>query len=413
VDRKVVVTGIGVLSPIGIGRHAYWEGLFQGRKGFKSISLFDTAPFNVHTAGEISDFDPVQFLGKKGLRTLDRSTRLINSAAKLAIDEAQLQITEENTHSMGVSIGTTFGSLHSISQFDRSGLIDGPKYVNPSHFPNTVINSPASQVSIRFKIKGFNTTISTGFCASLDAVSYAADFIRLNRADVVLAGGVEELCEETFLGFHGLGYLSGVNGSEPVCCPFDARRNGIILSEGAALLILEDEEYALRRGANIMAKVSGYGNVFDPSADRNFNHEGKGLRNAITIALGEASLSSENIDYISASANSTKGLDRTETRVIKDVFGEHAFNIPVSSIKSMVGETFSASGALSLSAAVGAIRNGFIPPTVNYMDKDPECDLDYVPNVSRQKHINTALVISSDPYGQNTAIILGKYKDDK
>src|SRR4030065_2926532 len=217
---RVVITGIGVLSPVGIGRENFWEALSQGKTGFRTISLFDTALYKVHIAGEISDFDPVSFLGKKGLRTLDRSTRLLSSAAKLAIDDAKLQITDENTNSIGVSIGTTFGSLHSISQFDREGLIEGPKFVNPSHFPNTVINSPASQVSIRFKIKGFNTTISTGFCAGLDAIYYAADFIKLNRADVILTGAVEELCEETFLGFHTLGYLSGSDSSEPICCPF-------------------------------------------------------------------------------------------------------------------------------------------------------------------------------------------------
>jgi 3-oxoacyl-[acyl-carrier-protein] synthase II len=187
--ERITITGIGILSPIGIGREAYWEGLFQGKTGFRPITLFDSALFRVHVAGEIKDFDALSFLGKKGLRDLDRSTRLICSAAKLAIDDSRLEITEDNSHSTGVSIGTTFGSLHSISQFDRSGLIDGPRFVNPSHFPNTVINSPASQVSIRFKVKGFNSTISTGFCASLDAVSYAADFIKLNRANVVLAGG--------------------------------------------------------------------------------------------------------------------------------------------------------------------------------------------------------------------------------
>ena len=206
-NKKIVITGIGVLSPIAIGREEFWAGLFQGKTGFRPVTLFDTSPFRVNIAGEIKDFDALSFLGKKGLRDLDRSTRLICSAAKLAIDDSRIEITEDTTHSMGVSVGTTFGSLHSISQFDRSGLIEGPRAVNPSHFPNTVINSPASQVSIKFKIKGFNTTISTGFCASLDAVSYAADFIRLSRADVVLAGGVEELCEETFMGFHNLGCL--------------------------------------------------------------------------------------------------------------------------------------------------------------------------------------------------------------
>jgi 3-oxoacyl-[acyl-carrier-protein] synthase II len=408
--RKVVISGIGVLSPIGIGRDNYWEGLFQGKAGFREITLFDTAPFQVHRAGEITDFDPLSLLGKKGLRDLDRSTRLICSAAKLAIDDTGLQITDENSHATGVSIGTTFGSLHSISQFDRTGLIEGPRFVNPSHFPNTVINSPSSQVSIRYKIKGFNTTISTGFCASLDAFSYAADFIHLNRADVVLAGGVEELCEETFAGFYQLGCLSGKDGSEPISCPFDARRNGIILSEGAAVLVLEDEGHALNRGATILARVLGYGNAFDPLADSSFNHAGKGLRNAIMHALKEASLNPEDIDYVCACSNSSKGLDKMETGVIKEIFGKNAYSIPVSSIKSMLGESFSASGALSLSAGVGAIQKGLIPPTLNYKKKDPECDLDYVPNETRRKRIKNVLVTSTDLYGQNTAVVLGKHE---
>ena len=409
-ERKVVISGIGVLSPIGIGRDNYWEALFQGKTGFREITLFDTAPFQVHEAGEISDFDPLSLLGKKGLRDLDRSTRLICSAAKLALDDSRLLISEENTHSTGVSVGTTFGSLHSISQFDRSGLIEGPRFVNPSHFPNTVINSPASQVSIRFKIKGFNTTISTGFCASLDAVSYAADFIRLNRADVVFAGGVEELCEETFMGFHKLGCLSGMDGSAPACRPFDAKRNGLILSEGAAVLVLEEEAHALNRGAAIFARVLGYGNAFDPSAERTFNHAGQGLKNAIALALEDASLNPVDVDYVSACSNSSKGLDRMETRVIKEVFGKHAYAVPVSSIKSMVGESFSASGALSLAAAVGALLKETIPPTVNFKERDPECDLDYVPNVARQKRVRTVLVTATDPCGQNTAVVLGRYQ---
>jgi 3-oxoacyl-[acyl-carrier-protein] synthase II len=407
-NKGIVITGIGVLSPIAIGRDAYWEALFEGKTGFRLITLFDTSPFRVRIAGEIAAFDPLLFLGKKGLRDLDRSTRLICSAAKLAIDDSKIVINEDTTHSMGVSIGTTFGSLHSISQFDRSGLIEGPRLVNPSHFPNTVINSPASQVSIRFKIKGFNTTISTGFCASLDAVSYAADFIRLNRADVVFAGGVEELCEETFMGFHHLGCLSGIDGSEPRCCPFDAGRNGIILSEGAAVLILEDEERARKRGAEIFARIRGYGNAFDPSANGDFNHAGQGLRNAVSLALRDASLAPGDIDYICACSNSSKGLDRMETSVIKQVFGELAYKIPVSSIKSMTGESYSASGALSMAAAVGALQKGTIPPTVNHSERDPECDLDCAPNKARQRRIRNVLVTSVDPYGQNSAIVLGE-----
>jgi 3-oxoacyl-[acyl-carrier-protein] synthase II len=412
-NGTIVITGVGVLSPIGIGREQYWEGLSIGRTGFRAISLFDTSGFNVSIAGEIPNFDAVGMLGKKGLRELDRSTRLIISAAKLAVEDSRFEITEINAQSAGVAIGTTFGSLHSIFQFDRSGLIDGPRFVNPSFFPNTVLNSPASRISIRLKIKGFNATISTGFCAGIDAISYACDFIRLKRADMVLAGGVEELCEETFGGFYRLGCLSGADGSDIICRPFDARRNGTILSEGAAVLVLESEEHALMRGADILAKISGYGNSFDPEARMDFGHGGKGLKNAVNIALKEASLSPEDIDYISSCANSTKGLDRMETMVIKEVFGGYAYKIPVSSIKSMVGETFSASGALSCAAAAGALRNGIIPPTVNYTESDPDCDLDYVPNEPREQDINNALVVSSDPFGNNSVIILSKYKGER
>jgi 3-oxoacyl-[acyl-carrier-protein] synthase II len=409
-DKNIVITGIGILSPIAIGKEAYWESLLLGRTGFRSITLFDTRSFSVGIAGEIADFDPLSFLGKKGLRDLDRSTRLICSAAKLALDDSKLEITEANTHSMGVSVGSTFGSLHSISQFDRTGLIEGPRSVNPSHFPNTVINSPASQVSIRFKIKGFNTTISTGFCASLDAVSYAADFIKLDRADTVLAGGVEELCEETFLGFHNLGLLSGTDGSEPLCCPFDARRNGTILSEGGAVLVLESEEHAESRGAAILARVLGYANAFDPAARTDYRHSGTGLKNAINRTLKDSALNPDDIDFVCACANSTQGLDRMETGVIKEIFEKHALTIPVSSIKSMVGESFSASGALSLAAAVGVLQKGVIPPTINYLQKDPTCDLDYVPNTARQRKVTNVLVTAADPYGQNSVVILGAYK---
>jgi len=406
---RIVITGIGVLSPIGIGRENFWNALIMGRSGFRKITLFDTSSFKVHIGGEV-DFDPVEFLGKKGLRDLDRSTRLICSAARMAIDDSKLIIGEENTHSTGVSIGSTFGSLHSISQFDRSGLIEGPRFVNPSHFPNTVINSPASQVSIRFYIKGFNTTISTGFCASLDAISYAADFIKMNRAEVVLAGGVEELCEETFMGFHKLGCLSGIDGSEPICCPYDRRRNGLILSEGAGVLVLEEEGNARKRGADILAVLKGCGNAFDPEAEIGFEHGGEGLKDAIEIALNDAAIGPEDIDCVISCANSTIGLDRLETKALKKAFGGFARRIPVTSIKSMVGETYSASGVLSLSAATGVLQTGIIPPTLNYMEKDTECDLNYVTAAAIKKEIRNILVTSADPYGQNAAIIIGRYE---
>ena len=405
--KKIAITGLGVISPIGTGKDDFWAGLREGRTGFREITLFDTSPFAVKVAGEISGFDPLAYLGKKGVRELDRSTRLICSAAKLALDDARLVITDDNSNPVGISIGATFGSLHSISQFDRVGLTEGPRFVNPSHFPNTVINSPASQVSIRFGIKGFNTTISNGFCASLDSLIYACDFLRLNRADAVLAGGVEELCEETFQGFYLLGCLSGSDGSEPVCCPFDARRNGVTLSEGASVLVLEDLDAARKRRADILAVVLGYGSTFDLAEE-----EGEGLHRAVTAALADSGCSIHDIDYISSCANASRDIDRMETKAIKGVFGEASRKIPASSIKSMIGESFSASGSMSLASAVGVIRDGIIPPTVNYQERDPECDLDYVPNDARVKQVERVLVTASDPYGQNSAVILGRYSEE-
>ncbi len=405
----IVITGIGVITPVGIGKETFWDALLMGKNGFRKITLFDTSPFKVHIGGEI-DFDPAVFLGKKGLRDLDRSTRLICSAAKLAIDDSKLNINEDNTHTTGVSIGSTFGSLHSISQFDRTGLIEGPKFVNPSHFPNTVINSPASHVSIRFYIKGFNTTISTGFCAGLDAIFYGTDFIKMKRAKVVLAGGVEELCEETFMGFYKLGCLSGLDGSEPISCPYDRRRNGLILSEGAAVIILEEEDHALKRGANILAILKGYGNAFDPKAEIGFNYEGDGLKEAIEIAIKDAAIEPEDIDCVISCANSTKGLDRMETKALKKAFGGFARRISVTSIKSMIGETYSASGALSMSAAIGVLQTGLIPPTINYEESDPDCDLNYVNKEPLKRDVKNILITSADPYGQNSAIIIGRYE---
>lgn len=406
--RDVVITGAGVISPLGAGREAFWNSLKMGTTGFSEISLFDSSKFNVHIAGEIKNFDPLNYLEKRKIRDLDRSTLLVCSAARLAIEDAGISVTSHNTDATGVSIGTTFGSLHSISQFDLTSLREGPRFVNPSHFPNTVINSPASRISILFNIKGFNTTISTGFCAGLDSIIYASDFIKLNRAEMVLAGGVEELCEETFLCFHTLEYLSGSDGSEPLSCPYDKRRNGFIFSEGAVVLVLESIEHAIKRGAHILARIAGYGNAFEPEGNIGFDKISTGLELAIKEALMNASLEPEDIDYICGTANSTPGLDRMETEAIKNVFKEHAYKIPVSSIKSMLGETFSASGTFSLLAAVGAILEGFIPPTVNYKIKDPLCDLDYVPNKARTWNVNRVLVLSSDPYGQNSAIIIEK-----
>ncbi len=407
--KRVVVTGIGVLACNGEGKEEYWKALKEGRHGFRKISLFDTSKFNVDIAGEIPNFDPTKYLGTKGLRTLDRSTKLLLSAAKLAIEDSQLKITEENTQTIGVSVGCTLGSLKSINDFDLVTLNEGPRYTNPALFPNTVINSPASQVSIWFKIKGFNTTISSGFTASLDAIKYAYDFIQMDRAKVVLAGGVEELCEPTFYGFHELGFLSGSKkGQEWVSCPFDKRRNGVTFAEGACLLVLEEYEYAKKRGANILAEISGFGQCFYPYRIDKYEPKGKGLREAIKTVFDEAECSTKDIDYICANANSTQAADLIEVSVIKDVFGRRANQIPITSIKSMVGETYSVSGALSVVGSIGSICNNFIPINNGFVVEDEKCSMDFTKVENNADKINKVLINVFSPSGNNSCAVLSR-----
>lgn len=409
--KRVVITGIGVLSCIGKGRQDYWHALRMGKGGVKKITLFDTSKFNVNYAGEITDFDPKQYLGAKGLRSLDRSTTLLVSASKLAINDSGFTITQDNADSVGVSIGSTLGSVRSIADFYQVTLQDGPRYTNPSLFPNTVINSPASQVSIWNNIRGFNTTISTGFTASLDAIKYAYDFIQLGRIKLVYAGGVEEMCAQTFLGFHVLKYLSGSqDGEKFLNCPFDRRRNGIMFGEGACLLAVEDRDHAVARNARILCEVIGFGTSFDPYRINKYNPRATGLKRAIKITIEESGLKPDDIDYICANANSTVQADKIETSAIKEIFGARAYRLSISAPKSMLGESFSAAGALSTSAAVGAIHEGFIPPTIDYKEEDPDCDLDYTPNKAKLSSIKNALVISASPGGESTCAILKRYE---
>lgn len=400
--KRAVVTGLGIICSDAIGKEAFENALLKGISGIKPISLFDTTDFKVKTAGQVKDFKPEEILGLKGLRLLDRSTKLLNCATKLALEDAKLEINEENTRDIGVVIGTTLGSLKSICDFDKEALTEGPQFVNPALFPNTVINSPASQVSIKFKIKGFNTTISTGFSASLDALGYALDFIKLGRAKIILAGGVEELCIQTFLGFYKTGFLAGIkDGSVELSCPFDRRRNGIIFGEGSGVLVLEDLDSALTRKANIYAEVLGFG--------MGFAAKGFGLARAMRSALGEANIPSENIDYICAAANSTVRGDFLETTAIKDVFAKTQNKVYISAIKSMLGECFSASGALQAIAAVCAIDKQQVSPTINYQEKDPACDLNYVTGSAQRGKISKVLINAFGPAGRNSSLVISKF----
>jgi 3-oxoacyl-[acyl-carrier-protein] synthase II len=406
--RRIVITGLGVIAPNGIGKEAFWNALKEGRSGIKPVKRFDTSEFKSKMAGEIQDFRPEDFLGKKGLRDLERTSRLLCSAAKMAIDDAGLKIDYKNTDDIGVCTGTTLSNLWSFAEFEKGAIVDGFRFTDASLFPGSVMNATSSQVSIRFNIQGFNTTISTGYSSSIDALKYAIDFLRMRRIKTVLVGGVESLSLVNYTGFYRLGYCAGVNGVE-LSCPFDKRRNGIILGEGAAVIVIEDEESAIERGAVIYAEVNGIGNYFDAYKMGKYDPDANGLKQSIKEAVRNSELDTSHIDYISASANSVSMQDRFETGAVKNVFGKYAYNIPVSSIKSMIGETFSAGGLFQIAGAIGSMYEGFIPPTINYKMRDDYCDLDYVPNESRMARINNVLIYNYGPGGSNAAFILTKW----
>jgi 3-oxoacyl-[acyl-carrier-protein] synthase II len=407
--KRIVITGLGVIAPNGIGKEEFWSALNEGRSGIKPIKRFDTSEFKCKTAGEIDDFKPSYFLGNKGLRDLDRSARLLCSAAKLAIDDSQLIISDNNTDDIGVCTGTTLSSLWNFAEFDKEAIQDGPLFTNVALFPGTVMNAASSHVSIRFNIQGFNTTISTAYGSSIDAMKYAMDFIMQGKIKAVLVGGVESLSLVNYAGFYRLGIFAGMSGEE-LSCPFDRRRNGVVFGEGAAVAMIEDEEHAQRRGARIYAEVKGIGNYFDAHKMGKYEPEAKGLKESMKKAMSNYGLTFSDIDYISASANSLPDQDRLETKAIRDVFGKHAYNMPVSSIKSMIGETFSAGGILQIAAAIGSMYNNFIPPTINFKIRDADCDLDYVANKSRAARINNVLINSFGAGGTNASFITSRYQ---
>lgn len=403
--KDYLITGIGVVAPNGIGKDAFWQGLFSGKNAISEIESFATDKFSVKSAAEIKDFDPKTHLGPKGLRNLDRGTLFLLTASKLALDDAGLVVDDSNTDDFGVCTGTTFPHLSSIVEFDTEVLKEGLSFSNPALFPSTVLNAASSQVSIRFNIQGFNTTISTGYTSSLEALKYSMIALETGKAKIVLSAGMESLTLSLFFGFHKLGYMAGIKG-EPVSCPFDKRRNGPLLGEGAVVFSLEDERNAKAHNASIYAKVKGVANYFDGYRIGKIHPQGEGLEQAIKMALDEAGISAKNIDYICSCANSSKDLDKIEVKVLKKIFAKHLKNIPVSAPKSMLGESLSASGGLQILSCIGAMQKGEVPPTINHKENDPDCDIDCVPNKAQKKDVKLALVTSSGPGGYNSACIL-------
>lgn len=408
--KRIVVTGISVISPIGTGKDIYWKNLTEGVSGIKPITLFDVSKFTSKQAGEISDFDAKIYLGSKGIRHIDRTSLLVSSATVLAMRDAHLENTAYNGDDLGIVVGSTYGSINSISSFDFQSLREGPSYVNPMDFPNTVLNAPASRASIFCKATGLNTTISNGVTSSIDAIIYASDFLRMGRVKAVVAGGVHGLTHDIFWGSHSARILAGSrDGTPEICAPFDKRRNGMIIGEASALVILETLEDALKRNAHIYAEVKGYGTAFEPKMVIRKDYQIDGSKRAILEAINDAQVTLHDISYISANAYSGVYGDAMETRVIKEVFGMRANLIPITAIKSMTGECFDASGALQTVAAVMSLNTQIVPPTINYKEHDNECDLNYVTEATTLP-VKNVLINSFSRLGNNSSLIISKYK---
>ncbi|GAX60797.1 3-oxoacyl-(acyl-carrier-protein) synthase [Candidatus Scalindua japonica] len=409
-NNRLVITGISILSPIGVNKEEFWDNLTNGVSGIKDITLFDVSKYKSKKAGEISDFDAKAILGKKGIRHIDRTSLLVSSAAKLAMDDAKITTEIYSEDELGIAIGSTYGSIDSISSFDLEGLQEGPTFVNPMDFPNTVLNAPASRASIFCNATGLNSTISTGTASGLDAIIYASDFLKLGRGKAVLAGGVHGLTADMFWGAYRSGILSGSSNSDiELSAPFDKRRNGFIIGEAAALIVIERLEDALERNAKIYAEIKGYGCTFNPDkASQNEIDTTQGVR-CISLAMEDAGIKTDEVSYISACANSSVTGDKMEARIIKDYFGDNTGKVPVSAIKSMTGECLDASGSLQCVAGVLAINNGVIPPTINYQEIDEECSLDCVPDKSREAEVKNVLINSFSDTGNISSIIISKY----
>ncbi|UCD15323.1 MAG: beta-ketoacyl-[acyl-carrier-protein] synthase family protein, partial [Candidatus Omnitrophota bacterium] len=395
-------------SPYGIGRENFWNTQEEGKSFISEIESFSAEKFSINLGGEVKNFNPKDFLGPKGLRNLDRSTLFILTAAKCAIEDANLVIDESNTDNIGICTGTTFSHLWSIAEFDREVFEGGLAFSNPALFPSNVINSASSQVSIKFNIQGFNTTVSTGYTSSLEALKYASIALDTGKSKIVLVGGVDSLTFSLFFGFHKLQYMAGFHG-EVISCPFDRRRNGPVLGEAAGVFSVEDRKVAQERGANIVAKVRSTTSFFDGFKIGRIHPQGRGLEIAVKEALEQAGVSLKDVDYISSCANSSQDVDKIEIKVLRKIFGKQLDNIPVSSIKSMLGETFSAAGSLQVISCIGAMHRGVIPPTINYEKKDPDCDIDCVPNKAQKKDVKIALITSLGQGGYNSACVLEKY----
>ena len=411
--RRVVVTGLGVVSPVGIGTRDFWRSLCEGVSGVEKITRFDISSYPVQIAAEVKGFDSLQYMEKKDLKKMDLFIQYALAAAVMSAEDAKLAVNSGNSHRIGVLVGAGIGGLWTIEEHHKILLSRGPNRISPYFIPSLITNLAAGQISIRLGAKGPNSCVATACATGTHAIGESFKIIQRGAADVMIAGGCESaITPLAIAGFSSMRALSTRN-DEPqrASRPFDAKRDGFVMGEGAGILILEELSHALSRGAPIYAEVSGYGMSGDAYHITATSPGGEGAARCMQMALEDAGARPEEIDYINAHGTSTDHNDLAETQAIKTIFGDHAYRVAVSSIKSMIGHLLGAAGAVEAAATVLSIKEGMIPPTINYEYPDPECDLDYVPNQGRKAEVKLALSNSFGFGGTNACLVLKRFED--
>jgi 3-oxoacyl-[acyl-carrier-protein] synthase II len=410
--KRVVVTGLGAVSPLGIGVPALWEGLLAGRSGVRRIQHFDTDNLLVKIAAEVPDFDPKQFIEAKAVRRMDRFAHFAIAATREALDDANLEITDENRERVAVMMNTGGGGIPTIESNVTAMALSGPSRVSPLVIPIFAPNMASSQVSIAFGIQGPVITSAAACASGVQAFVDAVRLMRAGEADVVVTGGTEAgITPVALSGLANMHALSRRNDDpEGASRPFDRDRDGFVVGEGAGVLILETEEHAVRRGASVYAEALGGALTSDAFHLTAPEPSGRGARAAMTNALRRAELEPQNIDYIAAHATSTPIGDTAETMAIKGAFGDHAGTVAISANKSMIGHLLGAAGAISAVHCILAMRDGVVPPTINLDTTDPDCDLDYVPHKARRMPVSTAMVNGFGFGGQNATAIFRRFE---
>lgn len=409
--RRVVVTGIGLVTPVGLTREETWEALAAGRCGIGPITLFDASGFDSRIAGEVKGFDPLRCMDRKEARRADRFTQFAVAAAQEALAQAGLAIAEEDGRRTAIIVGTAMGGVMTLAEEYEQMRTKGPGRVSPFLMPMMLPDMASGQLSIRLGARGPNYALVSACASGADAIGEAANMIARGDVDAALAGGSEApITPIAVAGFAAAKALSTRNDDPATASrPFAAGRDGFVIAEGCGLLVLEAEEHAKARGARILAEVAGYAATSDAYHITQPHEQGEGAVRAMQLALARAGLEPDDVDYINAHGTSTPLNDRMETLAIKRAFGEYAYHVPISSTKSMTGHLLGAAGAVEAAVCVLTIERGVIPPTANYVEPDPACDLDYVPNVARPATVDVAMTNSFGFGGHNSCLIFRRY----